>query len=356
MALNSSGEISLIGSITGQSIAKELTLSETAELGLFTPSVRTLLSVASGEISMYNGYGKSSGPSAWSATISSNQTNLDLYTYATGAGYPGSGAANITIAPGVYIYATSTGNAGLTIPASFGAGNLTLINNGYIHGKGGLGASVFGVSGSAGGPGMSISTPIILTNNSYIAGGGGGGGSADNGSGGGGGAGGGDGGVFPGSPAGNGGVTGNPGGNGPAWSAPAGGGGGGGGSVFPGTGGAGGGATFPPVNNGTAGFGGGAGGGGTGSTRRINPLPTTQGAGGGGGWGAAGGAGKRSPFYPFTITAGAGGSGNAVGGSATGGPGTWPTSYPGGAGGNAINLNGNSITYPASGTIWGAVS
>jgi hypothetical protein len=28
----------------------------------------------------------------------------------------------------------------------------------------------------------------------------------------------------------------------------------------------------------------------------------------------------------------------------------------GGAGGKAINLNGNTITYPASGTIWGSVS
>jgi hypothetical protein len=31
-------------------------------------------------------------------------------------------------------------------------------------------------------------------------------------------------------------------------------------------------------------------------------------------------------------------------------------SGPGGGGGNAITLNGNSITYPATGTIWGTVS
>jgi hypothetical protein len=29
---------------------------------------------------------------------------------------------------------------------------------------------------------------------------------------------------------------------------------------------------------------------------------------------------------------------------------------PGAGGGNAIALNGNSITYPATGTIWGTVS
>ena len=70
MPLNSSGPISLIGSITGQSIAKELAVSETAQLSLFDSSVRTLLGVASGPISMFDGYGKSSG---FSFTILYNQ-------------------------------------------------------------------------------------------------------------------------------------------------------------------------------------------------------------------------------------------------------------------------------------------
>jgi hypothetical protein len=138
-------------------------------------NVRSLAGVPTGAITMANLQNKSN---TFSATISSNQTNLDLITYLTPLGYSPGGAAQVTIAPGVYIYATSTGNAGLTIPSGFGPGKLTLINNGYIIGQGGNGAAntVPGVAGSAGGPAMSISTPIILTNNSYIAGGGGGGG------------------------------------------------------------------------------------------------------------------------------------------------------------------------------------
>jgi hypothetical protein len=58
MALNSGGPISLIGSITGQSIAKQLNISETAQLDLFNSSVRTLLQQASGPVSMFNAYGQ----------------------------------------------------------------------------------------------------------------------------------------------------------------------------------------------------------------------------------------------------------------------------------------------------------
>jgi hypothetical protein len=58
MSLNSGGPISLIGSITGQSIAKQLNISETAQLDLFNSSVRTLLQQASGPVSMFNAYGQ----------------------------------------------------------------------------------------------------------------------------------------------------------------------------------------------------------------------------------------------------------------------------------------------------------
>jgi hypothetical protein len=58
MPLNSGGPISLIGSITGQSIAKQLNISETAQLDFFNSSVRTLLQQASGPVSMFNAYGQ----------------------------------------------------------------------------------------------------------------------------------------------------------------------------------------------------------------------------------------------------------------------------------------------------------
>lgn len=58
MPLNAGGPISLIGSITGQSIAKQLNISETAQLDFFNSSVRTLLQQASGPVSMFNAYGQ----------------------------------------------------------------------------------------------------------------------------------------------------------------------------------------------------------------------------------------------------------------------------------------------------------
>lgn len=62
MALNSSGQISLGGSTTGQSIALELGLSATAQISLNDTAVRTLLGKASGQISLSDAWGKSNAP------------------------------------------------------------------------------------------------------------------------------------------------------------------------------------------------------------------------------------------------------------------------------------------------------
>jgi len=187
MALNSSGEISLIGSIAGQSIAKELTLDPSAELGLFTPTVRTLLSVASGEISLFNGYGKSSGPSnfTFNQTISSDTTNYNLKSAAIAAGWTQTVplVATITINPSIYVYSTSTGSYAFDTGSSFYAGStLALINNGIILGRGGNGGTgglsftTAGTAGGSGGPAFIARYAINVTNNGTIGGGGGGGG------------------------------------------------------------------------------------------------------------------------------------------------------------------------------------
>ena len=362
------------GQISLSQVNTELGFSSTAVITMNDAAVRSLAGVPTGAITMANLQGKSN---TFLATISSNQTDLNLITYLTPLGYSPGGAAQITIAPGVYIYATSTGNAGLTIPSAFGAGKLTLINNGYIMGKGGRGANGPAYptgSGTPGGPAMSISTPIILTNNSYIAGGGGGGGGIFPGSApygtpgamGGGGAGGGDGGDYADPlntrPGGGGGGVGASGGTGTINPAPNNtanafqSGGGGGGRILPGSGGAG--ATL-----GVGAAGGGAGGGGGAQSVRLPPIPTANYGrnygGGGGGWGAAGGTGSSVVTTPpqGSVSPGAGGSSNGAGGSASfpGSAGS-PVSAPGFTGGNAINLNGNSITYPATGTLWGSVS
>jgi len=63
MTLNASGPISLGGATTGQSINLELGVSATALASINSTSFRTLAGVASGQISLSNFYGKSSGPS-----------------------------------------------------------------------------------------------------------------------------------------------------------------------------------------------------------------------------------------------------------------------------------------------------
>ena len=65
MALNSSGPISLAGSVTGQSIAVELSQSPFASISLNDTTVRTLAGVASGAIVMPTNFWGKSSSSAW---------------------------------------------------------------------------------------------------------------------------------------------------------------------------------------------------------------------------------------------------------------------------------------------------
>jgi hypothetical protein len=330
------------GTISFNDINVELGVAGTTTANINQASYRTLAGVPSGTIALSNFYGKAN---EFNFTISSNQTDANLRSLAVAAGWNQTSIVNATVGSGVYVYATSTANAGLTINGAWPNG-VTLINNGYIMGKGGsaIGSTSTGVpGGSAISMGLS---GVTITNNSYIAGGGGSGALGA----GGGGAGGGDGG--PG--ASTGGVGGGPGasgtdgtGNGgynfPKFSVRAGG-GGGGGRILPGTGGAGG---IYGNNVNVKGIGGGAGGGGgsnfggdgraggTGGSAGNpgGPVPAQGGwsSGGGGGWGAPGGAASFS----------------------AGPPGSAPF---GGDGGKAIALNGYSVTRNGSGTTYGSVA
>jgi hypothetical protein len=172
MALPSSGSISL-----GQ-VNTELGASATATRSLGEATTRTLFGVASGAISMSDGYGKAN---QFAFTISSNTNDANLATLATAAGWNGSSKVVATIGSGIYISGTSTGTPALTVSGSF-PGGVELINNGTIVGRGGnggnggLGTRYGGSGGAGGGPALSVSTAITITNNSVIAGGGGGGG------------------------------------------------------------------------------------------------------------------------------------------------------------------------------------
>jgi hypothetical protein len=214
---------------------------------------------------------------------------------------------------GVYVYSTNTANAGLTVAALNAADTVSIVNNGYIMGMGGVGGG-FNITPGAGGPAININRSVNITNNSYIAGGGGGGargsGTAYSGEGGGG-AGGGQSAASPGGAPGQPGVA-----LGSSYS---------GGRILPGSsanqaGGAGGSsenASFETEVYGAAG----------GTTNNpgqngISDFGCVSGS-GGGGWGAAGGARGVNA---------------------------------GGAGGKAVNLNGYTVTWLATGTRYGAIS
>jgi hypothetical protein len=317
MALPASGAISL------NDVNVELGLSGTATITMNDSAVRTLFGVASGAITMNNGYGKSN---QFAFSITSNQTNADLRTLAINAGWNQTSALVATINGGVYISSSTTGTPALTVSGSF-PGGVSLINNGTIVGMGGAGGGASagsgsfpgnsgrpGSNGSSGGTALSVSSAITVTNNGTIAGGGGGGGGGRGGSG--------------------------------QYNAKSGtvyphfGGGGGGGGRSSNASNSSGGTTYTTGNagpyansnatNGASGTVSSAGGGGSGGTWSSN----SGGSGGAGGdWGASGSSGNN-------YNANFGGT---------------PGPYSGGASGNAITGNSN-ITYVSTGTRLGPIS
>jgi hypothetical protein len=334
MALPASGAIAL------SDVNTELGLSSTATITMNDTAVRTLFGVASGAIDMNTGHGKSNRV-ALSYTFASTTTNASLNVTSISGYSAGKSDITITVNSGVYLYSTDVGTPGLTLSGGSSGDTVTLVNNGYIMGKGGHGGDGTYPGGQAGGTALSLgfNTTVNNTNGSAYIGGGGGGG-ADYQVGGGGGAGGGNGGYT--TSDGQGGSIGNAGTDGNAgifcacgcrWYN---GNGGGGGRIFPGVGGSGG--ARNSTNSGGKGGGAGGGGGGTGNSGTTgtaggsaNNAGVDQGASntaasGGGGWGARGGK-------------------NTAGGG-------------GGAGGKAVALNGNTVTWTSGNTtrVYGAVA
>lgn len=268
--------------------------------------------------------------------------NTQEYNLFAAAGSPaGSVTITLTINSGVYVWSDRVDTPGLTVGGFAAGSSITINNNGFIIGKGGLGVApgvttISGVVGNPGGPAMSISNPVTISTPGYIAGGGGSGGSGGGGvsaspGSSGGGAGGGAGG---GSSGGVGGGVGSAGANAVTE------GGGGGGRILPGIGGA----AVANSGNVEPGNGGGAGGGG-------GSMNNTGGGGAGGSGSAAGGSG-------VTATGSRGGGGGGWG--AAGGVGTGANAgKAGGIGGKAVVTNGHTVTWTAGSqpaTVYGAVS
>jgi hypothetical protein len=295
MALPASGAISL------NQVNVELGNAGTASINMNSAAVRGLFGVASGAISMSDGYGKSN---EFSFSITSNQTNANLRTLAVNAGWDQSIAVVATINSGVRMTSNTVGTPGLTINGAW-PGGIELVNNGTIVGRGGNGGnggnggtannstydSTNGSAGSAGGLALTISVPVSIRNNGTIAGGGGGGG-------------------------GGGGYAINTGtSKDENWTKYGGGGGGGGqSSSTNSSGGAGGPSNYLSGSAGGTGTFSAAGNYGAGGTGGTTFGQSTRG-GAGGGWGSAGGPGSR---YFTGTNAKLGGAGGAAGAATSG--------------------------------------
>ena len=110
-------------------------------------------------------------------TFATNTTQTTL-NVSTLAGYQaGITDITITVNSGVYLYSTDTAAHALTISGATAGDTVTLVNNGFIMGKGGNGGNTAGQgeAGTNAGPAISLGCTTYLTNNSYIGGGGGGG-------------------------------------------------------------------------------------------------------------------------------------------------------------------------------------
>jgi hypothetical protein len=201
MPLNASGNLSLAGSVLGESIALELGRAPTAEISLNDTDVRTLLAIPAGAIGMLTAFSKSRVLTS-NITLNNNQLEFVLAPNIVSGYTAGSTAVTLTVNSGVYVYSDNTGRAGLTVTGFAAGDSISIVNNGFIIGRGGNGANSpssgalgQGIAGSPGGPAMRINNDVTITNNSYIAGGGGGGATSLGAGIGGGGAGGGTGGA-----------------------------------------------------------------------------------------------------------------------------------------------------------------
>lgn len=261
------------------------------------------------------------GGFAFNYVISADTANFNVRTAAIAAGWDGIAPlkATVMVNAGVYVYSTSTASPAFDTGTPFPSGStITLINNGYIYGMGGAGAtggrSIFPsptaetpAAGSSGGPALNAQAAITVVNIGVIAGGGGGGG-------GGGGAYRDSGGWFN-----------------------SGGGGGGGGQGY---------------NGGALGSGGSTGGGGynangnagTAGSKTANGTAGSGAASGGGEVGGDGGNGAALGATGSSGTAGTAGADGAAGsGSAGGSP------------GNSVTGNSN-ITWAVTGTRTGPIA
>jgi len=189
MTLPSSGSISL------SQVNTELGLSSTAQISFNDAAVRTLTGTTTNSTLTLptNFYGKSNRVSI-SYTFTTSTVNASLNVTSIGGYLTGRSDITVTVNSGVYLWANSVSNYGLSLIGGTTGDTITLVNNGYIMGQGGDGAPANGSNGGSGGPALGIQYNTTINNSGGYIGGGGGGGAGNQwsvGAGGGGGAGGG---------------------------------------------------------------------------------------------------------------------------------------------------------------------
>ena len=193
MPLQTSGQISLADIATEFGGTTPHSMSEYYSAATGIP--------ASGTLEMSDFYGASAAAAGF--TLTSNQQDFDARAFLIAQGWNGSDAVTLTIDTGVYVYASSTSAYAFDMGGSYPNG-LTLINNGFIMGRGGnaaptptiprgslanllLNSSMF-QNGQAGGPAIKMTGNLTIQNSAgYIGAGGGGAGAMRGGAGAGGG-------------------------------------------------------------------------------------------------------------------------------------------------------------------------
>ena len=167
----------LTGPLSLSQVNLELGRAASTTISLGSAAVRGLAGIASGPIGKSSLRGKAA---QFSHTITANQLHLNLRSYLLGVGWDGSSRVEVTVASGIYIWSDNTAISALDMGGAF-PGGITLVNRGFIMGKGGDGGYMQAdrttyVGPTAGGPAIALRGPMSIDNSSgYIGGGGGGG-------------------------------------------------------------------------------------------------------------------------------------------------------------------------------------
>ena len=172
----------LTGPLSLAAVNLELGRASDATISLGEPEVRALAGMTTGPIGKADLRGKSA---SFAHTITTHQLQLNLRSYLLAQGWDGASSVELTIAAGIYIWSDNTAIPALDMGGAF-PGGLTLINKGFIMGKGGDGGYLQSnrttyVTPTPGGPAIALTGPISIDNAAGYIGGGGGGGAGQSG-------------------------------------------------------------------------------------------------------------------------------------------------------------------------------